>query len=169
MKKVSCIELLENGLRLKDWKKIASVYTILSGNTFEEPYNEQVVSNDIDNRIDDLESRISELEKTIYSKNIIDVPQSNKRSNDLDFTVKQKDPVKKIKPVNKFEKIDISSDEIEDDLDSINDSIERTPRTRKPFSLSKVTCSECKKTLEVKSVLVRENYVCDRCINKRIS
>ena len=85
-----------------------------------------------------------------------------------DFTVKKKKEVETQKTTNKFESINISNNEIEDDLSSINDSVERVPRNRRPFTLVDVTCVNCNKKLQVKSVLARDNYVCDRCISRRI-
>ncbi len=171
---------LYEGLKNEDWSKIYDATNLMFGNNIEVPDDSDVESlSELKKEVEALRARVENIENLFksttpsatnaYESVISPLSERPIKSEDVyDFTVKKRTEVKTQKTTNKFESINIDNSEIEDDLSSINDSVERVPRNRKPFALVDVTCVNCNKKLQVKSVLVRDNYVCDRCISRRI-
>lgn len=171
---------LYEGLKNEDWSKVYNATNLMFGNNVEVPDDDEVESlHELKAEVEALRTRIENIEGLFkstppsaispYESVISPLSERPIKSEDAyDFTVKKKKEVETQKTTNKFESINISNNEIEDDLSSINDSVERVPRNRRPFTLVDVICVNCNKKLQVKSVLARENYVCDRCISRRI-
>lgn len=168
-------KLMSDGIENSDWNKISEASAIMFGHEQEvKDSNEPSLLMQLRKDIDDLTSRVENLEgdykdwKVSCSSMLTPQITAVKKEDAYDFTVRKKQDVSRQNTKNKFESIQINDNEIEDDLSSVDDSVDRTPRNRKPFTLVDVVCINCNKSSKVKSVLARENYVCDRCIARRI-
>jgi hypothetical protein len=174
--------MLEEAIDKKDWNLVCQVFSELTG-------EEKVVEEDVS--IDDIKSEIlSALMKAVGPgkktqakkptkksvkklKDIIETNDSNGTIEVVDnFTVKGKR--KKASPVvsngkNKFESMHDAIAEAGQDknFDKIDDDIKPVERTRRPFSEKAVKCSECNKSVKVHPMFIKENYVCDNCIQKK--
>jgi hypothetical protein len=69
---------------------------------------------------------------------------------------------------NKFEEMMGLTIDKEEGYDKINDNVARTPRSRKQYNPELITCNSCNKTFNVNPMFKKENYICDRCVAKKI-
>ncbi len=174
--------MLEEAIDKKDWNLVCQVFSELTG-------EEKVVEEDVS--IDDIKSEIlSALMKAVGPgkktqtkkptkksvKKLKDIIETNDRNGTIEvvdnFTIKGKR--KKASPVvsngkNKFESMHDAIAEAGQDknFDKIDDDIKPVERTRRPFSEKAVKCSECNKSVKVHPMFIKENYVCDNCIQKK--
>jgi len=174
--------MLEEAIDKKDWNLVCQVFSELTG-------EEKAVEEDVS--IDDIKSEIlSALMKAVGPgektqtkkptkksvKKLKDIIETNDGNGTIEvvdnFTVKGKR--KKASPVvsngkNKFESMhDVIAEAGQDkNFDKIDDDIKPVERTRRPFSEKAVKCSECNKSVKVHPMFIKENYVCDNCIQKK--
>lgn len=150
------IDNIEWAIENKDWNEIATTYELLTGRKIEVPSNDKVV----DSQFKELLERVNKLENSTTTT------KSNKSSKAgrKKATARQEE-----KKVNRFEQmVDILPEvDKEDGFDKINDNVKPTSRNRPKFSQKQVTCRECGKTNEVHPMFAKENYICDRCLNRR--
>lgn len=162
-------EELKWGIENKDWSHVTNALYELTGEAVE-----------VDEQEEDLESMVAEFmsqrmskktkKRTIKKKTVKKKP---KKKDNLDFTVdKEKQPTRT--PVratgeNMFEDLigDIESEVGKDKgYDGIDDDVDPSERSRKPFKKSRVECHKCNESFEIHPDLVVENNVCDSCASK---
>jgi len=152
------IDELAAGIEESDWERIRYVYEEVTGE--EAPEVEKQPVSEIDSSVvQALIKRIENLEK----------PKKPTRKRKT--TVKKKEEPK-TNSNNKFEEMQLSLESEltpaeRKQLESINDEVPPTPRTRPAFKKVSVECRLCNKTYEVHPSLKRESYVCDKCVSRR--
>jgi hypothetical protein len=149
------VDNIEHAIENKDWNAIANAYALITGRKIEVPSDDKIV----DSQFKELLERVNKLENNTTTT------KSNKTSK----TGRKKATAKQEEKINRFEQmVDILPEvDKEDGFDKINDNIKPTSRNRPKFSQKQVTCRECGKTNEVHPMFAKENYICDRCLNRR--
>jgi hypothetical protein len=154
--------ILEEAIDKKDWDLVCQAYSELTGETKEIEDEQSMVINDLKSEI--LASIREELKQAQKQPSTKAKPSAKNKSK-LTTAKKQVDA-----NLNKFEQMQQSYNEEafkENGFDKINDKVQPSQRTRKAFTMAKITCSECGKSNEVHPMFVKENYVCDRCLRRR--
>ena len=171
---------LEEAIDKKDWGLVCQAFFLLTGEEkeVEEDRVEIVDANSYSKQFHDMKSEIlSELRKAVgqekktQPKKPLPKKAVKPKKSD-DFTVERKK--KKASPVvsngkNKFDSMrDAIAEAGQDrDFNKIDDNVKPTERARKPFSERQVECTECNKSVKVHPMFIKENYVCDNCIQKK--
>jgi hypothetical protein len=170
--------MLEEAIDNKDWTLVCNVYSELTGEVKEVEDDKVDNNSSVDEFLSALREKLKkelEQEKKIEPKKKVAKKQIKKtvevKKSD-DFTIDRKR--KSRKPVtsagnNKFETMTeiIAEAGRDNGFDKINDSVKPSERTRRPFTNKRISCLECSKSVEVHPMFVKENYVCDNCIQKR--
>lgn len=173
--------MLEEAIDKRDWGLVCQVFSELTGEEkeVEDDKVEIVDANSYSRQFYDMKSEIlsalrEELgqEKKTQPKKPSPKKAVKPKQSD-DFTVERKKRGK-ASPVipngkNKFDSMhDAIAEAGQDrDFDKIDDKVKPTERTRRPFSERQVECIECNKSVKVHPMFIKENYVCDNCIQKK--
>lgn len=172
--------MLEEAIDKKDWSLVCQVFSELTGEEkeVEDDKVEIVDANSYSRQFHDMKSEIlsalrkelGQEKKTQPKKPLPKKAVKPKKSDD--FTVERKK--KKASPVvsngkNKFDSMpDVIAEAGQDrDFNKIDDNVKPTERARKPFSERQVECTECNKSVKVHPMFIKENYICDNCIQKK--
>jgi hypothetical protein len=178
--------MLQEAIEKKDWNIVCQVFSELTGEDIEAPIDsvEIVDANSyVKEFLSAVRKELQQEKKTQTKKptkksvkKLKDIIETNDGNGTIEvvdnFTVKGKR--KKATPVlsngkNKFESMHEAIAEAGQDKNfyKIDDNIKPVERTRRPFSEREVECSECKKRVKVHPMFIKENYICDNCIQKR--
>ena len=168
-------ELLYDGITDNNWGCVSEAYQIMFGEKVDIPEPEPVdeLSVNIKNvmeRLEKLEKQKTQKENASRTK-----PKNTKQEPEMheNFSTKPSKPKRVVKSSveNKFDSMTgiLEEAERERGFDSIDDSKSpRVERKRKEYKTRNVTCSQCNKSFDVNPMFARENYICDRCISRRI-
>ncbi len=169
--------MLEEAIDNKDWTLVCNVYSELTGEIkeIEDDKVEIVDANSFSKEfLSALRKELEQGKKTEPKKKVAkkQIKKTVEVKKSDDFTIDRKR--KSRKPVtsagnNKFETMTeiIAEAGRDNGYDKINDSVKPSERTRRPFTNKRISCLECSKSVEVHPMFVKENYVCDNCIQKR--
>ena len=179
-------ELLYEGIIDSNWECISEAYQMMSGEKVDIPESEpadqlsinfQVELKNMMERREKLEEKDPPKKKTRQSRSKVQKSKP-KVYEDLCTEVRQDENFSKPKKSRKVEssgrnKFDDMQDAIaeagrETGFDKINDNVKPSERNRRHYKPASVSCDNCGKSFEVNPQFVRENYVCDRCITRRI-
>lgn len=155
-------DLILSGIESANWELIAQGYYDLTGKNVDIP--EQDVD-DTNRMLAKMMDRLDKLENGKKTK--------KKQTNDSkNFSVDSDRPSRKIsqrRRENKFETMQdvLIEAEKERGFDKIDDNIKPTARARKQYTPKSVQCSECSSLNQVNPLFARENYICDKCIQRR--
>lgn len=166
------IDLLFYGIDKSDWSSITEAYFILTGKEVAVP-NVVVDSDDTNAMLAQMIDRLNKLENN-------NKPTKNKKKSvskhdvsDQEFVAEKtrqspRTVVKKNRE-NKFEAMQdaVAEAERERGFDQINDNVKPVERSRKSYTPKQVKCSECGVPNQVHPLFVRDNYTCDRCLQRR--
>jgi len=168
-------ELLYDGIIDSNWECISEAYQMMSGEKVDIPEPEPV--DELSASLKNMMERLEKLEKQ-------DPPKKNRRNGrsktkkpepkvDENFSIKSSKPKRSVKSSgqNKFESMAGVLEEAEQErgFNSIDDSNSpRVERKRREYQTKSVTCSQCNKSFDVNPMFARENYICDKCISRRI-
>lgn len=172
--------MLEEAIDKRDWSLVCQVFSELTGEEKEvEDDKVEIVDGDSYTRqfydmkseiLSALREELGQEKKTQPKKPSPKKAVKPKQSDD--FTVERKK--KKASPVvsngkNKFDSMrDAIAEAGQDrDFDKIDDNVKPAERARKPFSERQVECTECNKSVWVHPMFIKENYVCDKCLQKK--
>jgi hypothetical protein len=161
--------MLEEAIDKKDWNLVCQVFSELTG-------EEKTVKDDKDTNsfskefLSALRKELGQEKKTQPKKQAKKTPEP-KPPDYFSATTKKR---KRSSPVvpdgkNKFDSMHDAIAEAGQDknFDKIDDRVKPTERTRKPFSERQVECTECNKSVKVHPMFIKENYVCDSCVQKK--
>lgn len=157
------IDLLGDGLNNNDWNLISEAYELITGEVIE------TKNTDPNDMLAMMMQRLEKLENTKPSTKKKEKVKDEKRSN---FSVESNRKSRKVtdrKTENKFENMydAIAEAGKEQGFDQINDNVKPSDRSRRPYSPKRVKCSECGSQQEVHPLFARDNYSCDKCIQRR--
>ena len=174
--------MLQEAIEKKDWNLVCQVFSELTGEEIEIPIDRVEVVDANAYAKEFLSAIRKELEQEKKTQTKKPSKKSVKKLKDTietnaieivdNFTVKGKR--KKASPVistgkNKFESMHEAIAEAGQDknFDKIDDNIKPVERTRRPFSERQIECTECNKSVKVHPMFIKENFICDSCIQKR--
>lgn len=165
-------ELLYEGITDNNWECISEAYEIMSGERVDAPEPEP--ADELSVSLKNMMERLEKLEKQ-------DPPKKNTRQSrskaqksepkvDENFSKPKKSRKVESSGRNKFDDMQDAIAEAgrETGFDKINDNVKPSERNRRHYKPASVSCDNCGKSFEVNPQFVRENYVCDRCITRRI-
>lgn len=161
--------MLEEAIDKRDWGLVCQVFSELTGEekTVKDDKNTNSFSKEF---LSALRKELGQEKKTQPKKPSPKKAVKPKQSDD--FTVERKK--KKASPVvpngkNKFDSMHdaIAESGQDKNFDKIDDNVKPTERARKPFFERQVECTECNKTDKVHPMFIKENYVCDKCVQKK--
>lgn len=166
------VDLLFYGIDKADWSSITEAYFVLTGKELPVPS----ASNDGDDTTAMLQKMMDRLNKLENNNK----PTRNKKkasskveSQEDEFVAgpsrqSSRTVVKKNRE-NKFESMQdaVAEAERERGFDKIDDNVKPVERNRKSYTPKQVKCGECGSSNQVHPLFVRDNYVCDRCIQRR--
>lgn len=171
---MNILELLRTGLQVGNWECIAEAYYGLTGENLEIPEIEpedatSSMLKEMMQRLDKIEGQSSSTKKSKKAT------AKKLKVNDAvseDFSVKSKKASRKVTDRTRENKFDSMQDAIQEAgkeqyYDRIDDKVKPSKRSRKAYSTKTVTCGECRATSEVNPVFARDNYVCDKCLQRR--
>ena len=175
---MSVVQLLYSALETGNWENVSEAYFLLSGERIDTPKEPEVINfdtlKDVVDRLEQLEKQKKPAEKTRRGRpKKKPVDQSNNGSDNEDFLVKprtSKSKRERASVKNKFESMTGVLEEAEQEkgIDKIDDSKYTPKNKRKAFTAKNVTCSECNTASEVHPLFARDNYICDKCLSRRI-
>lgn len=166
------VDLLFYGIDKADWSAITEAYSVLTGKELPTP---STTSNEDDTAtmLQKMMDRLNKLEnnnKSTRSKKKDSPKIENKKDDFSTGTNRQSSrTVVKQNRENKFESMrDVLAEaEHERGFDKIDDNIKPVERNRKSYKPKQINCGECGSSNQVHPMFVRDNYVCDRCIQRR--
>lgn len=166
------VDLLFYGIDKADWSSITEAYFVLTGKELPVPS----ASNDSDNTtvmLQKMMDRLNKLENNNKPTRNKKKASSKVESQEDEFVAgpsrqSSRTVVKKNRE-NKFESMQdaVAEAERERGFDKIDDNVKPVERNRKSYTPKQVKCGECGSSNQVHPLFVRDNYVCDRCIQRR--
>ena len=166
------VDLLFYGIDKADWSAITEAYFVLTGKELPVPS----IPDDGDDTAAMLQKMMDRLNKLENNNK----PTRNKKkatpkveNQEDDFSAgpsrQSSRTVVKQNRENKFESMKdaVAEAERERGFDKINDDVKPVERNRKSYTPKQVKCGECGTSNQVHPLFVRDNYVCDRCIQRR--
>lgn len=163
--------LLKEALASGDWSFVAQAYFMLSGEKVD-PMESDAFSllSVILNKIQEIKDDMSDKPK----KKKPDKPKIIEKKEEIDkqFLMEYNKPSRKISGNQSENKFELMSDAIaeaerESGYDKINDNVTPTKRSRKTYSTKKVVCTECNRSFDVNPMFAKDNYICDKCLQRR--
>lgn len=166
------VDLLFYGIDKADWSSITEAYFVLTGKELPVPST----SNDSDDTtvmLQKMMDRLNKLENNNKPTRNKKKASSKVESQEDEFVAgpsrqSSRTVVKKNRE-NKFESMQdaVAEAERERGFDKIDDNVKPVERNRKSYTPKQVKCGECGSSNQVHPLFVRDNYVCDRCIQRR--
>tara|TARA_R100000152_G_C6781331_1_gene215614 strand:+ start:2827 stop:3345 length:519 start_codon:yes stop_codon:yes gene_type:complete len=170
---MNIIKLLETAVQDRDWTSVAEVYTILTGNSIDVPEPEDASSmlSTLMERIEKLEEKPAKKKRGRPPKNS-KVTKAEKPKDNNDFSVRSNQRSRKVTDrviENKFDDMREAIAEAGQDkgFDQIDDNTNRSQRNRREYSPKTVTCVDCGSSSTVHPLFARDNYTCDKCMQRR--
>jgi hypothetical protein len=161
------VDLLGDGLNNNDWNLISEAYELFTGEVIE------VKSQDPSDMLAMMMQRLEKLENTKQTSNNKKKDKTKQEDKkESNFSVESNRKSRKVtdrKVENKFDRMQdiIAEAGREEGFDRINDNVKPSDRSRRPYQPKMVKCSECNSDHEVHPLFARDNYTCDRCIQRR--
>lgn len=161
------VDKLKEAIENKDWDCVSEVFFMITG-------SEKVVDEDsseiteITQMFKVLQSRIDGIQNNKTKKNnLTPRPRAPLRTKTTRASRSKSDAENK-RP-NKFEEMTGLDAEVkrERGYDKINDNVKPSQRTRERFKTVAAVCVDCGKNFDIHPTLLKENYVCDKCLIRR--